>query len=152
MDVVVKDRFTVNEQVYEVVDESIPEGFRKETKLVRETKIPFTFAMVATRRKTYKQAGKNDMDLVQEMAVMTKGELSLFGSIEKTMDFTTNLSRVEIPVDKKDRPSFYKAYKLLREKDLVRRQRKEWYMINPDLIIPPADEYHKCKSIYSDCK
>jgi len=130
---------------------SIPEDSELVQKLRKKYKEKPPFIMATSKRTA--RSGERDMvrDVIQEMLTWTKAEQKLFGAIEAVLDFETNVAEIAGPSTKFEQNQLYKAYKLLRSKDVIRRIQPRMYMISPDLIIP-GDEYLTAKERYSKLK
>lgn len=89
---------------------------------------------------TTNSVGKS-MNLIQEMTRMSKPELFMFGLIEKKLSYVSEHSIGEVQILNKNLTStekqyIKKAYKLLRDKNIIVRTTKEHYLVNPSLIMP----------------
>jgi len=112
----------------------IPKGYEKVTKIekMKEDYKP-SFRLAGDGKKN--RQGYS-MNLVEETCNFTSQEQWLFIKIEKELD-DKNVSIVRSkPLTKVEKEKLSIGYKRLRSKDLVRRIRREHYMVNPRLIIP----------------
>jgi len=85
------------------------------------------------------------MNLIQLMADMTKPEQVMMKLLESRLEpwEESSLNCVRIPVSELSSTEVQyinKAYKLLYDKHIVKRIKKEFYIINPSLIIPPIKQ------------
>ena len=83
------------------------------------------------------------MNLIQEMAKMSKPELFLISMVEDKLSYYSEFSTGEVCIDTSDLTSTQKqyitnGYKKLYNKNILRRTRRSHYIINPLLILPRA--------------
>lgn len=88
-----------------------------------------------------KNAQGQSMNLIQEMALMTKPELWFFSEIEKKLNYKDADSIGIVLLDycnytMSQKQSIKKAYPLLEKKNLIKRTRRNSFMVNPKLILP----------------
>lgn len=82
----------------------------------------------------------DSMNLIQEMAKMTKPEQVMFGLLEEELDYWDEQSFNRVKLNSKNLNStqkqyIKKAYPLLYEKGLIARVSRGIYMVNPSLIL-----------------
>lgn len=94
------------------------------------------------------------IDLLDEVMSMTKAEQLVISTIKAAYDWDNQnneaflqLSRI---LSKSDCTVFRKGYKLLKDKDLVRRTKTNHYMINPNAYIPL--DYGKAQILWEESK
>jgi len=88
---------------------------------------------------TGKENGKGrSMNLVKIMSQMNSAELWLFDKINSNrIKYSSNVGIVRSgSLSKQEKKKVSEGYKNLRAKDCVRRVKREYYMINPMLILP----------------
>jgi len=86
--------------------------------------------------------------LLDVMADMTKPEAWFFKELRHSMDIRTSVGIMKNgDLSLSDRQKKKLAYAPLKEKDLVRRVKKETYMINPDALIYP-ETYEESKKAW----
>ena len=114
-----------------------------------------SFMMVGTGNKETKNDGQS-MDYTEELLNMTKPEAAMFSLLMKnrdTPDFTKPRSRSNFTyidnknLDEKEKRQIVKAYKLLRDKDLIVRVKRGQYLINPRLVIS-GENWRKEEEVY----
>jgi len=126
------------------------EGYEKITK-IKKIKNDYkpSFRMIGDGKKNRQGIS---MNLVKEMSNMSAQELWLMNKLEESLD-NKNISKIKRDnLSEPEKRKLQLGFKLLHEKDLVRRVKKEHYMINPMLIIPKEwkeryAEYLQLKSI-----
>jgi hypothetical protein len=80
------------------------------------------------------------IDLLDEVMAMTKAEQLVIMTIKNTYDWDNQTNEVFLQlsriISKSNCTVFRKGYKLLKDKNLVRRTKTNHYMINPNAYIP----------------
>jgi hypothetical protein len=98
----------------------------------------------------HKNNNGNSMNIIDTMAEMTKPELFLFRMITDRMNLTTMIgTTLSKSLTDSQKQQIKTGYKRLRTKNIIKRVRREHYMVNPDLIIPPED-YPRLKIIFKE--
>ena len=78
-----------------------------------------------------------DTDILELMSKMPKQEMMLFMDVKRHHNPATLLAKTdENRFSKSQLRQRYRAYASLKRKNVLRRIRKEVYMINPQLILP----------------
>lgn len=115
----------------------LEKGERLETRKVKIAKSP-----------SFYKVGKGSMnkdkvesvDLIEELVNMTKPEQLVILTIKNELLWDNPTGEVNIQMSKVftkcKTKAFLKGFKLLNEKDLVRRTKRSHYMINPHALIP----------------
>lgn len=76
---------------------------------------------------------------ISVLLAFNKGEQWFYGLLHSELDYTNNIAQVlSSSLSKSDLPKMSKAFKSLCEKGLVKRVRKELYIVNPDAVIQPT--------------
>ena len=76
--------------------------------------------------------------LIAVLLAFNKGEQWFYGLIHSNLDYTNNTAHIpSSSLSKSDLPKMSIAYKSLKAKGLVKRIRKELYIVNPDALIHP---------------
>ena len=92
------------------------------------------------------------IDLLDEVMSMTKAEQLVITTIKSVYEWDNQNNEAYIPVSrilsKSNCVVFRKGYKLLKEKNLVRRTKQSHYMINPNAFIPL--DYQKAQKLWDD--
>ena len=95
---------------------------------------PFT----AVGREYYKGQDMMGYPLISTLLTFSKGEQWFYGLIHKELDYTNNIAQIlSSSLSKSDLPKMSKAYNSLKAKGLVKRVKKELYIVNPDALIHP---------------
>jgi len=80
---------------------------------------------------------ENTKNLLQQLGDMTAAERWFFLLVEKHMDYSTNSACIPSTSLTHSQMNIKTiAFKSLKEKNLIKRIKREHYMINPDIIIP----------------
>ena len=90
------------------------------------------------------------LDLIYEMSIMTPQELWFINELKKAfLSYeTTEAFICTSSLSSSDRQKMQKAYSRLHAKNLVRRIKRQHYLINPDLIIP--NDYQGTREIWDN--
>lgn len=105
--------------------------------------IPYRMIGVGIGSKIMKEREIKPRDLLEEMAEFTKPEMFLFILLKRSLswDCESTVARVQSKfLNGTEKQYVKKGYKLLYEKDIVRRVKRGTYMINPAMIIPLKEE------------
>jgi len=114
------------------------------------------FIMVGSGNKDKENKGTYSMDYTKELLNMTKPEGFMFGLLMENRTVPdARLPYIKInetyidnsKLTQTEKKYVAKAYKILREKDLIVRIRREHYIINPRLVIS-NDEWQKDERLY----
>ena len=92
---------------------------------------------------TYSTRYKMDSrDLLKEVLRMTAAEQWMFNLLKENLLVynSTEVSLVDVELSSADKQKLKLGYSRLREKDLVRRVKRQHYMINPTALIPTGKE------------
>jgi hypothetical protein len=107
-----------------------------ETKKLKAKKQPNFFKI---GNGTMNKHSIQSLDFIQEMADMTKSELLVIVTVKDLYTWDNENGEVYIPLSKKftkvESKTFLKGFKILQEKNLVRRTKQSHYMINPNAIF-----------------
>ncbi len=99
-----------------------------------------------------RNATGSSMNAIQLMMEMSSSEQFLFSKVESHMDYKSCVGSCTIArFTQSEKQRVKLGYKKLRVKDILRRIKREHYMINPDFIVPNED-YRMLKSIYKGLK
>jgi len=127
------------------------------TTFTKKSNVP-PYATIGNGKETKK--GKS-MDLIQAIVEMSKLEQVVFNELYQKVKDSLEFEAID---ESTIRPKFTyqqkmslsgkcsKAYKLLESKDIVRRVKRGYYMINPDLLIDVNGYYDREKLIWNDIK
>jgi hypothetical protein len=88
---------------------------------------------------TTNRYGITSIDLLYEMAMMTKPALFTLLRIREELHWENITGEVKVPMNQltsAQKQQFKRGYKELLAKDLVRRTKRSHYMINPNALIP----------------
>jgi hypothetical protein len=115
----------------------------KNVKLTFETKVKTTTLPVHVK------VSKN---LLDEVMAMTKAEQLVITTIKDVYEYDNQNNEVYLPLSriltKSNCVVFRKGYKLLKDKNIVRRTKQSHYMINPNAYIPL--DYQKAKKLWEE--
>lgn len=76
---------------------------------------------------------------ISVLLTFNKGEQWFYGLLHSELDYTNNIAQIKSSsLSKSDLPKMSKAFKSLCAQGLVKRVRKELYMVNPDAVIHPT--------------
>lgn len=129
----------------------IPEGMRAETTLIKQGQVPRYYRMGNGNRNTF--MGKESLepiDAIDTMASMSAQELWATQLIKNNLiliDVVTDKGRVQKKTSCKaivknseltdaEKQKFKAGFKRLHSKDLVRRIKREHYILNPMFLVP----------------
>lgn len=100
----------------------------------------------------YNQKGKvMGYPLISTLLTLSKGEQWLYNLIHEKLDYTNNIAFLQVDsLTKSDRPKMSKAFKLLHAKGLIKRVKREMYIVNPDAVIN-FDNYDEIKRKWDAC-
>lgn len=102
------------------------------TKKIPKSKKPPWIAIAGGPR-----AKHNDKHLLQLIGEMTAPERWFFLYVASKMDHTSNVAIIRnAELSKSHINAKTKAYKALHGKGLLKRVKREYYMVNPNIIIP----------------
>lgn len=69
-----------------------------------------------------------------------KQEAWLYKLIRRRIDYTTLIVTIRgADLDQSEKRKLLAAYKTLREKDIIRRVKREYYMVNPMFLVPSVN-------------
>jgi len=90
------------------------------------------------------------IDFINEIMSMTKAEQLVISTIKDRLDWDTDSGEAYIPLSKILNKTkvvvFHKGFKILKEKNLVRRTKQSHYMINPKALLPL--DYNKADKLW----
>ncbi len=121
-----------------------------------EKRVKPTFMMVGNGNKDKNRKGTHSMDYTKELLNMTSAEGFMFGLLmdnRKVLDEEKPLIKSnQTYIDNHDltgtqKRYLSKAYKKLREKDIIVRTRRQHYIINPRMVIT-KDNWKEDERLY----
>ena len=81
---------------------------------------------------------KKGYPFISTLLAFNKGEQWFYGLIHDQLDYTNNIAHIlSSSRSKSELPKMSNAYTSLKAKGLVKRVRKEVYIVNPDALISP---------------
>lgn len=120
-----------------------------ETKVVKRASQPNYYRI---GNGTMNKKGIQSIDLLDEVMSMTKAEQLVISTIKGTYEWDNQTNEVYLPLSRILTSSncvvFRKGFKLLKEKNLVRRTKQSHYMINPNAYIPL--NYQKAQELWDE--
>ena len=120
-----------------------------ETKVVKRKSQPNYYRIGNGTMNNHKM---KSIDLLDEVMSMTKAEQLVISTIKGVYEWDNQNNEAYTPVSrilsKSNCVVFRKGYKLLKEKNLVRRTKQSHYMINPNAFIP--QDYQKSQKLWDD--
>ena len=160
MDEIGSSDIIISENTYKETEKGmyvgdIPKGKKLNMSLEDISRKP-AFMMVGTGNKDKNNKGTNSMDYTKELLDMTKPEGFMFGLLMENRISPENkpeyIKTNQTYIDNKTLTATEikyvgKAYRLLRNKDLIVRTHREHYIINPRLVIS-NDDWKKDEKLY----
>lgn len=88
--------------------------------------------------------------LYRTLGGLSKKANEMFWTIVEVKDYRTNTGKLKA-TNRSESVKISRAYKELRELDLLRRVKQNHYMINPRAMVP-VDSFPECKIKYAQLK
>ncbi len=143
---------------------NVPSGKTLVAKLENTTAIPYYYRIGNGKRNNLLGRGITAMNTLQELCKFTPQEQFLFAKLEEHLleedavnDKGTHFkvkTNVAVIVNKNftsaEQQKIKAGFKRLNSKDIVRRLKRQHYIINPQFLVPY--DYAKTKQLWDSCK
>ncbi|MBL6930573.1 MAG: hypothetical protein ISR46_03655 [Rhodospirillales bacterium] len=82
---------------------------------------------------------KDNVDIVDLMDTLNPTAISLFKEIKDKLNYKTNEATLDKPLSKSQQKSRSTAINKLRKHNAIKKSAQRTFVVNPYLIVPPAD-------------
>ncbi len=124
---------------------SLPKGKQANISIVNQEPKPYYYMVGNGNRNNFLGKGHSPMNAIDELTSMTPQELWVIKLMNANLrpleygDKMITTSKVFINTSEfsnSEKQKFTKGYQRLRSKDIIRREKRQHYMFNPNFFIP----------------